>query len=73
MGFPMASILEWVAMPLLHGIFPTQGSNPALPALQRDSLPTELEAPIDKDQNNCFSGHEKESQVSVNSSVTGEQ
>ena len=27
---------------LLQGIFPTQGSNPGLPALQADSLPTEL-------------------------------
>ena len=24
-------ILEWVAIPLLHGIFPIQGSNPELP------------------------------------------
>ena len=27
---------------LLRGIFPTQGSNPGLPALQVDSLPAEL-------------------------------
>ena len=26
---------------LLHGIFPTQGSNPRYPALQADSLPAE--------------------------------
>ena len=35
-------ILEWVAMPLLQGIFPTQGSNPCLLCLlhwQADSLP----------------------------------
>ena len=26
-----ASILKWIAMPFLQGIFPTQGSNPGLP------------------------------------------
>ena len=31
------------SLPLLNGIFPTQGSNPGRsPALQVDSLPTEL-------------------------------
>ena len=29
-GILQARILEWVAMPLLQGIFPTQGSNPGL-------------------------------------------
>ena len=30
MEFLQARILEWVAMPSLQGIFPTQGSNPGL-------------------------------------------
>ena len=30
-GILWARILEWVAFPLLQGIFPTQGSNPGLP------------------------------------------
>ena len=30
-----------VSLSLLQGIFPTQGSNPALPPLQADSLPAE--------------------------------
>ena len=30
-----------VSLSLLQGIFPTQGSNPGLPALQVDSLPAE--------------------------------
>ena len=30
-GILQARILEWVAVPLLQGIFPTQGSNPGLP------------------------------------------
>ena len=29
------------SLPLLQGIFPTQGSNPDLPTLQADSLPAE--------------------------------
>ena len=29
------------SLSLLHGIFPTQGSNPGLPTLQVDSLPVE--------------------------------
>ena len=29
------------SLSLLQGIFPTQGSNPGLPALQADSLPAE--------------------------------
>ena len=29
------------SLSLLQGIFPTQGSNPSLPALQADSLPAE--------------------------------
>ena len=36
-GILQARVLEWVAMPL-QGIFPTQGLNPGLPALQADSL-----------------------------------
>ena len=32
-------ILEWVAMPLLQGIFPTQGSNLCLLHWQMNSLP----------------------------------
>ena len=30
-GILQARILEWIAFPLLQGIFPTQGSNPGLP------------------------------------------
>ena len=30
-GILQARILKWVAIPLLQGIFPTQGSNPGLP------------------------------------------
>ena len=30
-GILRARILEWVAVPLLQGIFPTQGSNPGFP------------------------------------------
>ena len=30
-GILQARVLEWVAIFLLQGIFPTQGSNPALP------------------------------------------
>ena len=30
-GILQARILEWVALSLLQGIFPTQGSNPGLP------------------------------------------
>ena len=30
-GILQARILEWVTVPLLQGIFPTQGSNPGLP------------------------------------------
>ena len=30
-GILQARILEWLAFPLLQGIFPTQGSNPGLP------------------------------------------
>ena len=39
MGILQARILERVAIPLLQGIFPTQGSNLGLP--QADSLPSE--------------------------------
>ena len=35
-------ILEWDSLSLLQGIFPTQESNKGSPALQVDSLPTEL-------------------------------
>ena len=35
-------------MPSFRGIFPTQGSNPGLPALQVDSLPSE---PLGKPKN----------------------
>ena len=31
LGILQARILEWVAVPLLQGIFPTQGSNPGFP------------------------------------------
>ena len=30
-GILQAGILEWVAVPILQGIFSTQGSNPGLP------------------------------------------
>ena len=40
-GILQARILEWVARSLLHGIFPTQGSNPGLSTLQADSLSAE--------------------------------
>ena len=36
---PSARILQWVAIFLLQGIFPTQGSNPCLLDWQEDSLP----------------------------------
>ena len=41
-GISQARILEWVAMPLLQGIFPTQGLSPCLLCLlhwQAGSLP----------------------------------
>ena len=40
-GILQARLLEWVAIPLLQGIFPTQGSNPCLCLLhwQTGSLP----------------------------------
>ena len=38
-----ARILEWVAISFTRGIFPTQGAKPGCPALQADSLPTELQ------------------------------
>ena len=38
-GISQARILEWVAIFLLQGIFPTQGSNPYLLHWQADSLP----------------------------------
>ena len=38
-GILQARILEWVALPLLQRIFPTQRLN--TPALQADSLPAE--------------------------------
>ena len=44
-GILQARILEWVAMPLLQGIFPTQGLNPGLLCLlhwQAGSLPLVL-------------------------------
>ena len=34
-GFLQARILEWIAVPLLQGIVPTQGSNPGLPHCRR--------------------------------------
>ena len=40
-GILRARILEWVAISLLQGIFPTQGSNPGLLVLQADALPSE--------------------------------
>ena len=42
MGILQARMLEWVAMPLLMGIFPSQRSNPDLPHCQAGSLPSEL-------------------------------
>ena len=42
LGILQAKILEWVAMPYLQGIFPTQGSNPSLSGFlhwQAGSLP----------------------------------
>ena len=36
-GALQARVLEWVFIFLLQGIFPTQGLNPGLPALQADS------------------------------------
>ena len=42
-----ARILEWVAYPFPRGIFPTQGQNQVVLALQADSLLAELpEKPI---------------------------
>ena len=41
MGFPQTRILEWVPFPPL-GDFPDSGIKPTSPALQADSLPTEL-------------------------------
>ena len=41
-GISQATILEWVSIPLLQGIFPTQGSNPHLLHFlhwEADSLP----------------------------------
>ena len=35
MGFFQARILEWVAIFLIQGIFPTQGSNPRLLCIGR--------------------------------------
>ena len=44
-GILQATVLEWVAVPLLQEIFPTQGSNPGIEprslTLQVDSLPDE--------------------------------
>ena len=40
-GILQARILEWVALPLLQGFFPTQGSNPGLPHCRRIFLPAE--------------------------------
>ena len=37
-GILQARILEWVAMPFLQGIFPTQGSNSHLMHWKADSL-----------------------------------
>ena len=34
-GILQASILEWLSLSLLQGIFPTQGSNPGLPHCRR--------------------------------------
>ena len=42
MGILQARILEWVAMPSSRGIFPNPGIEPKSPALQVDSLPSEL-------------------------------
>ena len=41
-GILQTRILEWVAISFSRGwIFPTQGSNPGLPALQADALTSE--------------------------------
>ena len=40
-GILQARIPEWIVFPFSRGIFPTQGSNPGLPPLQVDSLPSE--------------------------------
>ena len=40
-GILKARILEWVALSLLQGIFPTQGLNPGLPHCGRIFLPAE--------------------------------
>ena len=37
-GILQARVLEWVAIFLLQGIFPTQGPNPGPPASQADAL-----------------------------------
>ena len=34
-GISQAGVLEWVAIPFLQGIFPTQGTNPGLPHCRR--------------------------------------
>ena len=41
-GISQARTLEWVGISFSRGIFPTQGIEPRSPALQADSLPTEL-------------------------------
>ena len=41
MEFSRSEYWRWVAFSLLQGIFPTQGLNPGLPALQVDSLTAE--------------------------------
>ena len=41
-GILQARILEWVAIPLLQGNLPDPGIKPGFPALQADSLPSEL-------------------------------
>ena len=38
-GIFQARVLEWVAISLLQGIFPTQGSNPGLPHCRRTLYP----------------------------------
>ena len=40
-GILQARILEWVAIPLLQGIFPDPGVELRSPALQEDSIPSE--------------------------------
>ena len=40
-GIFQARVLEWVAISLLQGTFPTQGSNPGLHALWADALPSQ--------------------------------